>query len=515
MDIEDLFKEEFADHKVAPASKSFTQLRIRHVAKKIGLYVLSGSMVVAMGIAGNYYFNQAEESTNNTVINTDAPSNSNKNHDIEKDVSTGNVNRRDVKRFSKNHTEPTKEFTIDQLKQVNFKKTKSTVKTEQLSATEQHANSKNAADQSKLRKNETLTDRKVEKEIQVKDKAKDTQLAVAISSDNTENKKLIVPEANQQEATKEKATAQQTENSKTKDAASVQNEKSPKTAINTNTEGVADEALFKNSSTIQDTEEIAAVNLNQENKKEKVEVPEKLNEALQPKEIINDSSTAEKVAIKEQKADSAQSNAILPKRKRKFKFTVGALYNQQFSTFIPYEYSGFYSFTLQAGIKYPLFKKKIQVISGIDYTASHHHFFSNGYREGIYDEVDEIHIFLRRLEIPLAVDYKLPISTPVQFRIGAGLKFSKIFTDDEEAFDTEGNIVVHPEPFTSFLVDELDPINTYKFVYLNVSKGIKKTRLNFQLQYYFTNYPMEGYSETFVSDYFSTSSLRIGLSLDF
>jgi hypothetical protein len=203
-------------------------------------------------------------------------------------------------------------------------------------------------------------------------------------------------------------------------------------------------------------------------------------------------------------------------RHRKFKMSIGILSIHQIGNTYAYDYNSLFSYTLQSKIKYPLFSKKFQLNTGIDYTAGQHHFFRTEGGGGDFDEVNEIHLALKRIELPVSLDYKLPVSSVLEYRVGAGLKFSKIFSDEEVALNEEGDEVFHPEDDNSFLVDGLAPVLTNKFVYFNVSKDIKKIRANFQLYYYFKQWQMDDtHSETFVSEYFNVSSIRVGFSVDF
>lgn len=515
MDIEDLFKEELGQEKVIPVAKSYTTMRIRHFLKKFGFVMIGGAAVIGIGIAlmsdgKNQLTSEKEvivtsergvkpsavEEEKLTIKGKDESGHSGRNEDESKSSREGQV--------------------IDEQEELGTKK--SVVQNSaQSRKTKSHVIEKDAT----IVKRTTRNSIKQNVELRSDTDGRNERNHFAGQPINAENKDKKLENSNQINSFQKDLNEPQPE--KLDDQTPVN--KLAKTRQMDSTEVILKETLNN-----VDNEHKAIANKVPNNQDkgdlkkmdalassvtdiEKNTSNRSLDSAIQVNVSEVDSSD-----IHKDSSDIAFSDTTSNSTKkwiRKFKITLGALYNNSFSPSAAFIYNSSRSFTFQSGIKYPFFKKRIQVIIGIDYTTERHHFLRENSFEGFYQKVNEIDIALGRLEVPISVDYKLPIKSNVTFRIGAGMKFSKIYWDEEIAFDVGGTEVLHPDEDDSFLVDRLEPLLNYKFLYGNISKNIKKTRVNFQVYYYFNKWHMDAISDTFVYEYFTVNSVRAGLSVDF
>jgi hypothetical protein len=568
MDIEDLFKDELGNQEVTPSSKSFAGSRVRHIIKKLGGYVLSGSVVVAMGVAGTLYFYNAAESTRVKDLSGDTPSiiqqeNTTNTSDNKKTIAiqiddnnssggptnVGLLKEGDVGMIKNNQSdagasnEPSNTSSNQNLNvssgvnSTPVSNKKSVLKSNQ-SANQNNAQNSSGISQTSanisgdqipskiLKPNET---RKAGKssELNTPDKSLTLKGQVKANQDSIVDKSKSSIDAEHDlvnETTKKnldsmpivvKGSELDLGDSKTEEALLTQAEPVVNLIENNNEDGGTDgnSIVTLNEPTTSETN----ISINSEVSPEAV--AEVADEIKEPSEAVIDSTESSSPAIVESKAELAlDSNVAVndsSKTTRRFKFTLGALYVNQMNSSYSFDYNSFFSYSIQSGIKYPIFNKKIQLNTGIDYTSERHHFYKTNGSEGEFTEVNEIHLLLRKIEIHLSIDYKLPIKSKFDFRSGIGVKFSKIFSDDEEAWNDQEEIVEHPEEENSFIVDGLHPTLTLPFLYLQASKDFKNIRANLQLYYYFRKPQMDGFSETFVLEYFRPSSLRFGVSVDF
>lgn len=490
MDIEDLFKEELGSEKVAPSSRSFAQSRLRHFTRKFGLYIIGGTMVATIGVAGLFYSESHKQSQSSDAVAT---------------VDSFPISDISKKQNTESNISEAAESTIDYQAENKLSKDNSEAT---LTAGNVNEIVENGVSSNNQSQNTTSIAKTENEKSQLVVDRENKKIASSLKvQDGQANKKATTEVNNNLKGDEENQSSVGVQN-ETKESekgavasAEVSSKEQLEPGVKKEGEVTKKGGVSEDSNHGTDVVKVHSDQLVQEESKKEI----KLDSAIQTL------PTTDVIAVED---STEKSTTIAKKRKRPFKISIGGLYVHQIGGGL-YDYSSFFSYSIQSKIKYPLFGDKLQLNTGIDYTSDRHHFYRTRGEEGAFDEVNEIHIFLKRIELPIAVDYKFKTSGPLDYRVGLGLKFSKIFSDEEEALNKDGEIVYHPDPEESFLVDVLAPVLTNKFLYVNVSKDIKKVRTNFQMYYYFNQFQMETYSETFVYDYFSLSSLRVGISVDF
>lgn len=546
VDIEDLFKDELGNQEVVPTSKSFAGSRVRRFMNKMGLKVIAGSMVVAVGVAGaSYFYNAAETSSvkgisrdTSSIIDDKKGANTDQNgntisvsiDDNNPEVRSAGVGLVDETHLGMSKTTPCNSVTSNESSSLhpNVKRNNNAI---QNSTSVNQINTNSSGDK-KL--GDSPEKKSNKKESNQGSKTQDGPTASNISASNEQNNltKESKVETNDALGGEEIIITKKTDEDKTNSNSINDNGDES----NTGDGKTEDDPLTKESSTVKEVANISgesAAQSNTINTSNGVVLEQEFaltgtnadtdieaeKEIKQPTDAIPDSAGSPAPVLvdvaSEQPADSSTISSDSTKRKRRFKFSVGALYVHQMDLGSPYDYSSFFSYSFQSGIKYPFHNNKFQINTGIDFTVEKHHFYKTSEYYGDFEEVNEIHVLLKKIDIPLAVDYKLPVKIMVDLRLGVGLKYSKIITDDEEAWNELDEIVEDVEEDNPFIVDELSPSLLNPFLYLNVSKKISSIRANFMLYYYFRKYQMDGYSKTFVSDHFNPSSLRLGVSVDF
>ena len=586
MDIEDLFKDELGNQEVTPSSKSFAGSRVRHIIKKLGGYVLSGSVVVAMGVAGTLYFYNAAESTSVKYLSGDAPSiiqeenaanagqdektisvqiddnnsaNGSTNIDLLKEGDLGMINNDLPDPGTSNEYSNKSSNQNSGVNSTPVSNKKSALKSGQ-SANQNNAQNSSGISQTSAHIPGDQIPSKILKPNETREAGESLELnipdkSLTLKGQGNPNQDSIIDKSKSSidaehdlvnETTKKnldsmpivvKGSELDLGDSKTEEGLLTQAEPVVNLIENNNEDGGTDgNSIAVSNGPISSETEISTdpeknTDVDPLNLSDGITLGDEIpstdtdtktgaeKEIKQPSEIIADSSDNSVPTPIEVATKPADDGILIPidstKKKRRLKFSLGALYVQQLDLGVPYDYSSFFSYSIQSGVKYPLFSNKIQLIAGVDYTSERHHFYRTVSSQAIFDEVNEINLLLRKIEIPLSIDYKLPLKSKIDFRTGLGIKYSKLITDDEEAWDEQDEIIEHPEDDNSFIVDGLIPTVYLPFLYINVSKDINNIRANFQLYYYFSKYEMYEYSNTFVQDYFNPNSLRFGVSVDF
>lgn len=504
MDIEDLYKQELGTEKVTPSAKSFAQLRWRYFRKKFGFLTIGTAL--ALGTGAFLMYNSG---------NIQVP---------KKEIAEGNRNK-----VMQNTNTPVQQ-TLSKNKVINIPGVKKAV-TESNAKIPVAFQNAVPVDEKRIIVGQKSQNEIASLPVANEGEVKKTNDQVNVGSAGKTSKAMNTAEKEGQGKQQDTAKSEKNQNSDLLFQQVIQPMQAKEKTLNPVATGVKKDSNGKEKGIDQDHEKVAVQNLpvKKHPTEQTVGSGDGVEEATgitalpveqqsqEQKQSLAD-STAQNLPFKQTVVtDSAlvEVKDSTKKRQRKFKITLGALYHKHFSGDDGYDYGSTRSFTFQSGIKYPFLQNQLQANIGFDFTTERHHFVREDFSEVIFDEVNEIHLSLHKMELPLSVDYKLPLKGGLTYRVGAGIKFSKIFWDEEFALNKEEEEIFHPNEEDSFLVDRLAPLLTQKFIYVNVSKAIKNVRMNFQMFYYFKQDQMETHSEIFVNDNFSISSARLGVSVDF